>query len=234
MRSFLLLLLGSASALAPPTAGRSLLLRFASRRTPEPAKEGALRALMEAEAADREATLDAMLAAIEESSSSKLAKRWPLPLPSRRAALGTFDRLMANMESEEPGSGARFQEGDAPKRRRFLLVLLRQLQTRRGVWALEVEARRRAAQATSMDEMLQRTPSELETPVYEVLAERTGWEVRKYEEFAVCTTVRSRAVQADGMPLQSSSMGGAGAFQSLAGYIFGRNGASEKMSMTTP
>ena len=50
----------------------------------------------------------------------------------------------------------------------------------------------------------------------------------------MCSTGRSRAVQAEGMPMQSSSMGGAGAFQSLAGYIFGRNGDSEKMAMTTP
>jgi len=216
--------------------GRSLLLQFASRRTAEAAKDEALKALMESD--DRDALLDAALAEMKVMSTAKplfSVRRWPVPLPSRRAAIGTFDRLMENMESEEPGSGARFQEGEAPRRRRYLLVLLRQLRTRKGVWALESEARRRDREATSMAEMLKRTPEELETPKYEVLAERGVWEVRQYSEFSVATTARDRAVQADGVKLQSSSMGGAGAFQSLAGYILGgKNEASERMAMTTP
>ncbi len=226
------------AAMKPPAAtlaGRQLLLQFANRRVSEAAKEAALQELMQSE--EREALLDSALAAIDQTTTDGAlfsGRRWPVPLPSRRAALGGYGRLLSSMETEEPGSSARFQEGDGPRRRRFLLVLLRQLRTRRGVWALEREARRRAAQATSMAEMLERTPSGLETPTYEVIAERGAWEVRRYDEFAVCTTGRARAVQPDGVALQSSGMSGAGAFQSLAGYIFGKNGAGERMAMTTP
>ena len=150
-----------ASGVADEATGRQLLLQFANRRTPEADKEAALRELMQA-SDTRDTKLDAALAAIDDTSTSRpllSVRRWPVPLPSRRAALGSFGRLLNSMEAEEPGSGARFQEGDAPRRRRFLLVLLRQLRTAKGVWALEKEARLRAARATTMEEMLQRTPA---------------------------------------------------------------------------
>mmetsp|Transcript_41589 Transcript_41589/g.83321 ORF Transcript_41589/g.83321 Transcript_41589/m.83321 type:complete len:194 (-) Transcript_41589:177-758(-) len=70
-----------------------------------------------------------------------------------------------------------------------------------------------------MEEMLARTPQGLETPQYEVLAEKGTWEVRAYAEFSVCST-----------DMQS----GPGAFNALAGYIFGGNQEEQKMAMTTP
>ena len=93
--------------------------------------------------------------------------------------LGTYARLLEEMVAEEPGSGGRMQEGDAPRRRRFLLVLLRQLKAGKGVWALERTAQKHKAKATSSAEMLSRTPEGLETPSYEVIASREarGWEV---------------------------------------------------------
>ena len=42
----------------------------------------------------------------------------------------------------EPGTGQRFNEGDAPRRRRFLLTLLRQSAEGGGVHRVEGEARR--------------------------------------------------------------------------------------------
>jgi hypothetical protein len=232
----MLLLTIAFTAMKSPTMGRQLLYTFANRRISETAKEAALQELMQSQ--EREAQLDSALDAIDSTSKARAlfaGRLWPVPLPSRRAALGSYGRLLSSMDSETTGSSG-VQEDDRPRRRRFLLVLLRQLRSRRGVWALEREARRRDAQATSMSEMLKRTPAELETPTYEVLAERGAWEVRRYEEFAVCTTRRRRAVESDGVALapQSRGMSGAGAFQSLAGYIFGKNGAGEKMAMTTP
>ena len=221
---------------SPGVDATKLLLSFASRGTVEADKEAALGELFSSES--RDATLDAALDAIDEAASASLfaRRRWPLPLPSRRAVLGTYGRLLDEMQGEEPGSGPRMQEGEAPRRRRFLLVLLRQLKSTRGVWALERTARQRQARATSMAEMLARTPENLETPNYTVISshEVSGWEVRQYDEFAVCTTARDRDVTADGPKLNSPAMPAAGGFQALAGYIFGKNEQSEKMAMTTP
>lgn len=215
---------------------RTLLLQMGRASTAlAPAKSQTIDALMRREPAEREAILDAALAIVASSADSRLA-RWRLPIriPSRRATIGCFRRLLETMEAEEPGSSARFQDSDTGRRRRFLLVLLRQACDSRSVWALEREAQQRRAQAGSMEEMLRRTPDGLETPAYSVLSERSNWEVRRYDEFSVVTTLSERPVSDGGRKLQAPTMPAAGAFQALAGYIFGGNGAGEKMSMTTP
>lgn len=66
------------------------------------------------------------------------------------------------------------------------------------------------------------TAMALEEPEYEVLAEAAGYEIRRYEPYVVAE------VDASG---QSAGNDG---FRVLAGYIFGDNGASEKMQMTAP
>ena len=219
-----------------PLDAKDVLLTFARRSTSEETKEAILNNLMQAD--DRgQATLDAALAEIDASGSLLANRRWPLPLPSKRAKLGGYKRLLADLMEEEPGGSARFQEGDDPRRRRFLLVLLRQLRKNSGgVWALERLADKKKARATSMSEMLERTPEGLETPKYEVVDSReaSGWEVRRYDEFSVATTARDRAVTTDGPKLNQPTMPSAGGFQALAGYIFGKNAESEKMAMTTP
>ena len=58
--------------------------------------------------------------------------------------------------------------------------------------------------------------------------------MRKYDDFAVVRTARQQAVSGDGVKLGEPKMSGAGAFQALAGYIFGKNKREEKMAMTTP
>jgi hypothetical protein len=100
-----------------------------------------------------------------------------------------------------------------------------------------------------MADMMQRTPDGLETPRYTVIpsgeadnaneiagktsntnsngsnkgkATRDCWEVRRYDEFAVCTMKMDPAVR------------GPQGFNTLAGYIFGNNVEKEKMAMTTP
>ncbi|KAJ1485146.1 SOUL hem-binding protein [Baffinella frigidus] len=77
----------------------------------------------------------------------------------------------------------------------------------------------RARNQPTMAEMILRTPEGLETPKYEVLAEMQGFEVREYAEFTVCST-----------PMGT----GFSAFESLAGYVFGKNQEEKKMAMTTP
>ena len=63
-------------------------------------------------------------------------------------------------------------------------------------------------------------------------------QVRRYEDFSVVSTLSARPVSSGGMKLQAPTMPAAGAFQALAGYIFGGNGgnggAGERMAMTTP
>ena len=49
--------------------------------------------------------------------------------------------------------------------------------------------------------------------------------MRKYADFAVVRTARQQAVSDDGVKLGEPKMSGAGAFQALAGYIFGEEQA---------
>lgn len=63
-----------------------------------------------------------------------------------------------------------------------------------------------------------------EEPEYRVLEEREDYEIRAYHPYLVAETT----VEGD-----YGESGGRG-FRILAGYIFGRNQASEKMSMTAP
>ena len=70
-----------------------------------------------------------------------------------------------------------------------------------------------------MDEMLSRTPEGLETPDYKVVQRFKDWEIREYDEFSVCST---------------TNVQGFTGFQTLAGYIFGKNKEEKKMAMTTP
>ena len=229
-----------ATAADAETAARDLLMQLGSAsELSAPSKADALDDLMKMEASERDAVLDAALDLCSASAKSKLG-RWRLPirLPSKRATIGCFRRLMEQLEDEEPGAGARFRDSDSGRRRRFMLVLFRQARESKSAWSLEREAKRRREQDSSMAEMLRRTPDGLETPAYEVLSEKGSWEVRRYANFSVVTTLSARPVSGGGMKLQAPTMPAAGAFQALAGYIFGGNGGNggsgEKMAMTTP
>ena len=220
-------------------SGKELLLGLGQARTTAAERTRLLDTLVSLSVEERTVVLDDALAALDEVRGVAL-RRWPLRLPSRRLTLGCYARLLRRMEAEEPGSGARFQEGERPRTRRYLSVLLRQLgegaDGSRGVWALEGNAGRSAA-AADMDEMLRRTPDGLETPRYEVLDARAGWEVRAYADFSVCSWEEAlvpAGEAAAGERAAAGTMRGAAAFQSLAGYIFGGNAAEEKMAMTTP
>ena len=64
----------------------------------------------------------------------------------------------------------------------------------------------------------------IEEPEYEVVAEREGYEIRRYAPYIVAE------VDVDG----DRSEAGGRAFRILAGYIFGDNEPGEKMEMTAP
>lgn len=74
---------------------------------------------------------------------------------------------------------------------------------------------------------LYRTP-QLETPRYTVLRKTKDYEIRRYEPFLVAEAPMA-------VPSNNNKTGrGVGAFQQLAGYIFGGNQGGVKMQMTTP
>jgi hypothetical protein len=105
-------------------------------------------------------------------------------------------------------------------------------QRKGGVRALEKAAlKANKSGGLTMDEMKARTPEGLETPEYSVVENFHGslspWEVRKYAEFSVCSL--------DMDETKKDKKGkGPNAFNTLAGYIFGRNREAKKMAMTTP
>ena len=212
------LLVTNAAALAPPL--RTLLSRSAKPK----AREDAITLITEMEREERDKFLDYVNTVRE--TPSKLARRplmryAPISWPARDVA--ALDRVLAI---------GGVPEDDASKRR-VVLSTLRQLANTRGVLKLEREARRRARLSASFDEMLERTPK-ISTPAFEIVEEQDAFQVRKYDDFAVVRTARQRAVSDDGVKLGEPKMSGAGAFQALAGYIFGKNKREEKMAMTTP
>lgn len=146
------------------------------------------------------------------------AKRLPLMslIPSFRLKLGSLNRVLENTIEDRTEIG----------RNRALLVILSELsRSKGGIFRLEKQALRASRKKLSMKDMFANTPQGLETPKYTVVDRRTGisddWEIRKYDDFTVCSTKMDR------------SKGPAG-FNSLAGYIFGANKEQKKMAMTTP
>ncbi|GMI81232.1 haem-binding protein 5 [Hibiscus trionum] len=65
-----------------------------------------------------------------------------------------------------------------------------------------------------------KTP-DLETPRYQILKRTANYEVRKYAPFIVVET-------------NGDKLAGSSGFNTVAGYIFGKNSTSEKIPMTTP
>ena len=166
------------------------------------------------------AFLNLLLNEVDSVSDNKWAMiQWPVPLPSYRAKLGSLNRMLDQLLKDGMDENVR-REG---VRARSLALLIRQLETCKGVRALEKEAQK-AKTEESMAEMLKRTPPGLETPKYEVVSEKGTWEVRKYEDFSVCSFNMQSAPEKSGF----------GAFNALAGYIFGGNQEQVKMAMTTP
>jgi len=168
--------------------------------------------------------LDSLLMEIDSVEGNVFASRkWPIALPFLQLKLGSCRRVLRIMLEEDPIS----QDESSSRRRRAMAVLLNQLARQKGgIRGVEADARRRTKRSTTMKEMLERTPTELETPSYEVIDARKTWEVRRYAPFSVCSTDLKSQQEQD----SPTNMG----FNSLAGYIFGKNVESKAMAMTTP
>lgn len=92
--------------------------------------------------------------------------------------------------------------------------------------------------SSSAETMRSRLPEGLETPNYEVMTERSGYEIRRYDPFAVCSVAMNAPRPADAYQTDATvsdpKVGGAQAFGALAGYLFGKNEQNTAMKMTTP
>lgn len=137
-------------------------------------------------------------------------------IPSFRLKLGSLNRVLENTIEDPSENG----------RNRALLVILSELsRSKGGIIRLEKQALRASQRKLSMKDMFANTPQGLETPSYNVVDRRRGisddWEIRRYDDFTVCSTKMDRSKGPQG-------------FNSLAGYIFGANKEEKKMAMTTP
>jgi len=225
---------GLAVTSAPPTPSSNILGTMTSSRCSTEDKKSVLSDLQALRSVDGafEAKLDELVAEVEATRTNPIAKRrWPLitRLPSRRIRNGAVCRLLDTTlrsdDSAKQGDSARYK-------RSALLVILRQLaeEETSGVRALEREVMKTRGKQPSMEEMLTFTP-DLESPKYEVVAAESGssnglklaWEVRAYAEpFSVVSS-----------EMAGGAAGGARSFQSLAGYIFGKNKEETKMAMVS-
>jgi len=165
---------------------------------------------------------------------------------ARRASLGRVLELsMPVTETQE--SVGNDEEADQQRKRRSLVVLLRALAdddmketSYRGIpniALLEKAARREAKAKFEAEDMAQRMPEGLETPNYSVIASRSGYEIRNYKPFSVCSVAMNKPRPADASKTDAKTnpqLAGASSFGALAGYLFGKNKESTAMKMTTP
>ena len=148
-------------------------------------------------------------------------------LPSYRVKLLILRSLIDRILIQETNNNS--NAVDPARRRRALSIILGQLpSTEKGIRQLATEADRRSRNENSYEEMLSRTPEKLETPKFDIVHQLSKTShVRKYDKFSVCSLIMDPNINQNG-----------GAFNFLAGYIFGKNknsnGISEKMAMTTP
>lgn len=180
---------------------------------------------------------------------------------SKRARLFTLRRAL-NLITPPPSAE---EDNDSPdeqqrRRRRALISLLRTLAgpmddddddeassvaSYYSVPAIVLIANRARKEhnTKSSSDMRSRLPADLETPNYNVIMERDGYEIRRYDPFSVCcvSMTEPRPAEAsktdaktDGGTWSNPKMGGAKAFGALAGYLFGKNQENTAMKMTTP
>eukprot|EP00956_Cyclotella_meneghiniana_P007839 scaffold10444_cov71-Cyclotella_meneghiniana.AAC.13 len=172
-----------------------------------------------------------------------------LPLLSGYSRRARQLRLRKLLDLSTPAPDSPSEDDAASKKRRgrrALFVLLRNISENpdnyRGVRALLSEVKRDAANVVIMspNELSKRTP-DLETPKYEVVkSSLNGIEVRKYEQFSVCSVTMKDLNSKSGSDKESASklsnpqLSGATSFGALAGYLFGKNQDEIAMKMTTP
>lgn len=186
----------------------------------------------------RQAYVDELLEAIP----AKLPFWTAFPLTARISKRSRWAALKRTMKLTTPAVNDGEEdtvEGRERRQRRAFVLLLRSLaeedSKRPAILSLEMQARQESR--VNAKELIQRRPTELETPKYTVLKSKANFEIRKYDPFSVCsvsiTTTRAVNNSTDATvasPEQPSSR----AFGSLAGYLFGKNKEQQAMKMTTP
>lgn len=164
---------------------------------------------------------------------------------SKRARKASLDRVIELSSLTEEIENKDDVLSNQSRRRRSLLLLLRSLANsdsedknsspkRISISKLEKIAIKEAKKRMTPEDILGRVPEGLESPTYKVIksdySTPSFYEIRQYDPFSTCTVEMSTA-----KPSSSSTPAAAGsAFNSLAGYLFGKNQSSQKMSMTTP
>ncbi|KAL7510105.1 hypothetical protein ACHAXN_010661 [Cyclotella atomus] len=172
--------------------------------------------------------------------------RLPLSRYSRRARQIRLRKLL-ELSTPAPDNASDDDEDSKKRRgRRALFVLLRNIANNpdnyKGIKALLAEVRRDAKNTViiSPNELQKRTP-DIETPKYEVLKTApSGLEIRRYEQFSVCSVTMKDLNSKSGSDKESASklsnpqLSGASSFGALAGYLFGKNQAEKAKKMTAP
>mmetsp|Transcript_19354 Transcript_19354/g.36542 ORF Transcript_19354/g.36542 Transcript_19354/m.36542 type:complete len:426 (-) Transcript_19354:260-1537(-) len=192
-------------------------------------------------------TLDNLLADGPDKKLPFWARVRFLSRVSKRARLATLRRTLdlatppPTIEDETEDTAEEQQR----RRRRALVSLLQTLasptdepESSMPAIASILKKAKREQKAKSTADMRSRLPTDLETPKYEVIAERTRYEIRRYDSFSVCS-VSMKAPGSVGAFKTDSTVsdpkaGGATAFGALAGYLFGKNQEATSMKMTTP
>lgn len=219
----LLAMVATISALEQPKPFLNTLL---SSRSSSEQKQKLWKEYQTLRSSDTNSSVAFLDSVLNEIYEKKNVLPFPFPkfLPSYRVKIAALKRSMDIFLEEEGNTDLSPSKAndEFARKRRALSVILNQLQSQNGIRTLEAEALRSKRQQHPMSEMLKRTPKGLETPNYVVLYDKPTWQVRQYDSFSVCSTTMDPQVP------------GPGAFNSLAGYIFGKNKANEKMAMTTP
>ena len=159
---------------------------------------------------------------------------------SQRARWMSLRRTLdASTPPPNPEDAATDTPEDERRRRRRALVSILRAVAESGDTVSRLEKKARSSEKTmSGTDMIKRRPSDLETPNYKVVSQKSTYEIRQYDPFSVCSVSMSKprpmssattdASIAD--PQQSSAR----AFGALAGYLFGKNKQESAMKMTMP
>ena len=195
-----------------------------------------------------ETYINNLLDIVDDSEGALWTRIRPLARFSRRARRASVRRVLELSTPSLEETESIGDDADAElrrRRRRSFVVLLRALandvSTKSGTAIIQLEkaARREANAKFQTRDLVNRLPEGLETPKYSVLASRSGYEIRRYEPFSVCSVAMNKPRPADASRTDAKisnpqRMAGASAFGALAGYLFGKNEESTAMKMTTP
>ncbi|KAL7568765.1 hypothetical protein ACA910_021755 [Epithemia clementina (nom. ined.)] len=147
----------------------------------------------------------------------------------RRALVGILRTLSSDEFTGEAGASSNKKNSVPP------ILLLEQKAGRED----RLNKRQRRTNNNRDEDLTLRRPAGLETPKYSVLEKKSStFEIRRYEDFAVCSVSMSRDRPADSSKTDAKvsepTIKGAPAFGALAGYLFGKNEQNQAMKMTTP